>query len=176
MHKVSGLLVLLLLIATASPIRALDITTCGVTVPRGEIGVLQADLVCAGGHAVELRSGATLDLNTHTLTHGGSGPVVWCSERSCTVRSSAASRGRVVGTYDGSCLWGTEVVRRVVLENVGISHCQGGVNFRKARVYATDVEVVDCSYFAMLGRSLDLLNVTAQDTGEYGPGASRTIR
>jgi len=176
MQKVWALLVLSLPVVTASPVRALDITTCGVTVPPGEIGALQADLVCAGGNAVELQSGATLDLNAHVLTLADPGAVVWCSEKSCTVRSAAAARGRIVGTYESSCVYGIDVVRRVVLENVEISHCEGGVNFRKARVWATDVDVSDCSYFAMLAQSLDLLNVTMQDTGEYGPGASKAIR
>src|SRR5262245_39427964 len=114
MRTVSFLLAFMLPIATASVVRALDITTCGATVPPNEIGVLQADLVCTGGYAVELQAGATLDLNAHTVTYGGGGAAVWpvvqCSGRSCTVRSSAANQGRIVGTYDGSCLWGTDVV------------------------------------------------------------------
>src|SRR5262249_51252908 len=170
MQKVWALLVLSLPVVTASPVRALDITTCGVTVPPGEIGALQADLVCAGGNAVELQSGATLDLTAHVLTLADPGAVVWCSEKSCTVRSRAAARGRIVGTYESSCVYGIDVVRRVVLENVEISHCEGGVNFRKARVRATDVDVGDCSYFSMFAPGLDLLYLTMQATGGSVPG------
>lgn len=47
---------------------ALDITTPGVTVPKGQTGVLQADLSCAPVTiGVHLENGAKLDLNGHTL-------------------------------------------------------------------------------------------------------------
>lgn len=53
---------------------ALDITTCGQTVPAGQVGELQNDLLCSTATpAVNLESGTALHLNGHTITGGSSG-------------------------------------------------------------------------------------------------------
>jgi hypothetical protein len=55
------------------PAAALDITSCGVTVPRGEVGVLQSDLSCPTSlFGVRLLRKATLDLNGHSIAGGDS--------------------------------------------------------------------------------------------------------
>jgi hypothetical protein len=57
-----------LALLTASSAHAVDITSPGQTVPEGEKGVLQADLICVpAGLGVALKNGAKLDLNGHTL-------------------------------------------------------------------------------------------------------------
>jgi len=67
------LIVLIAVVVRAVPGAALDIVSCGVTVPRGEVGVLQADLACpASPFVVRLLRGATLDLNGHSLQGGNS--------------------------------------------------------------------------------------------------------
>ena len=58
----------LALVLLAVPALAIDITVPGQTVPKGNTGVLQADLVCSSSVAgVFLESGATLEMNGHVL-------------------------------------------------------------------------------------------------------------
>lgn len=65
------------LVLLAVPALAIDITVPGQTVPKGDTGVLQADLVCSSSVAgVFLESGATLEMNGHVLdgcSVGGAG-------------------------------------------------------------------------------------------------------
>ena len=56
------------LMLLAAPALAIDITAPGQTVPRGQVGVLQADLSCApSALGVFLDDGATLEMNGHAL-------------------------------------------------------------------------------------------------------------
>ena len=57
--------VALLLLATTA--LAIDITTTGQTVPRGQMGILQADLRCPSAVGVFLDNRATLAMNGHVL-------------------------------------------------------------------------------------------------------------
>ena len=62
-----------LLLAAATAAHAVDITACHQTVPRGEVGILQADLDCgdgSGGPNVTVEGGARLLLNGHTISAG----------------------------------------------------------------------------------------------------------
>jgi len=61
--------------------QALDITSCGQTVPAGETGVLVGDLQCdPATRGVTLQYAATLDLNGHALV-APDGWAVWCNGR-----------------------------------------------------------------------------------------------
>jgi hypothetical protein len=67
------LIVLLAVVASAVSAAALDITSCGVTVPSGEVGVLQSDLSCSTStFGVRLLRHATIDLNGHSIQGGDS--------------------------------------------------------------------------------------------------------
>jgi hypothetical protein len=73
----------IVLLLGPGPVSALDITTCGVTVPRGEVGTVQADLACQPGdiHAVALEDRAVLQLSGHTISnpaHFSSGAAIRC--------------------------------------------------------------------------------------------------
>jgi hypothetical protein len=66
-----ALIPLIAIAASSVPAAALDITSCGVTVPRRGIGVLQADLSCpTSPFVVRLLPRATLDLNGHLIQGG----------------------------------------------------------------------------------------------------------
>ena len=80
-------LLLALCVLGSQPAWALDITACGATVPPGETGVLQADLLCSGEYAgVTLENQATLDMNGHSI-RGPAVKGVICTERRCAVMS-----------------------------------------------------------------------------------------
>ncbi len=118
-------LALLLLAGAAS---ALDIATCDVTVPRGEVGVLVADLNCGpsyedDSYAVWLENGATLDLAGHTIT----GPqfAVYCV-RKCTV----VGPGTLTGAFYG--IWGGTAAARVKASDVTIASNLGGMAISRA--------------------------------------------
>src|SRR5207245_3106154 len=69
--------------------RAIDIGFCGLDVPPGQVGVLQADLTCSGV-GVELEEMATLQMNGHSISGGSIG--VFCSRR-CTIQGP----GEIIG-------------------------------------------------------------------------------
>ena len=96
-----------------------DITTCGQTVPKGEVGIVQADLDCPQGvdaRIVTLEPKAQLDLNGHTLNGGAAGVECLGKAPVCTIRGP--------GVISGSLYLGvfTRIgVRRLVIENVTLS-------------------------------------------------------
>lgn len=101
---------------------ALDITACGQTVPRGDIGVLQVDLVCSDEItliAVSLEPNAALDLNGHTISGGGAGVGCFGPARSCTVRGPGVISG---ATANG--IAANNAVGRIIVEDVTISDNQ----------------------------------------------------
>jgi hypothetical protein len=72
-------------LATTRVGTAVDITSCGATVPDTEVGILQTDVSCIGAFiGVTLGNAATLNLNGHSLT-GGFNDGVRCLGRRCTV-------------------------------------------------------------------------------------------
>jgi hypothetical protein len=79
----------------ASNAWAIDVSSCGQAIPRGEVGVLIADLTC-GETAVELEGGATLQLDGHTLTVSA-GAGVECEERRCAVEGPGVIDGQATG-------------------------------------------------------------------------------
>lgn len=102
----------------ATTASALDITACGQTVPRGDIGVLKLDLVCTDDVtpiAVNLEPNAGLDLNGYTISGGGAGVGCFGPARSCTVRGPGVISG---ATMNG--IAANNAVGRVVVEDVTI--------------------------------------------------------
>lgn len=163
-------------VSFATTSSALDVTACGQTVPRGEIGVLQADLVCPGGLeslGVSLEPNAELDLNGHTLSGGGAGVACFGPARSCTIRGPG-----VISNATASGIAANSGVNRIIVENVTISDNQysavfvpGGRAIRLTNVVIARNNLgFDGSpeLRANLGaiqwvRRLDLENVTATD-------------
>ena len=86
----------------ASAAHALDVTSCGQTVPARETGFLQADLACPSGVGVHLADKATLDLNGHTLAATADSAIV-CDGKKCRVLSTAGA-GDVSGGPDVDCI------------------------------------------------------------------------
>jgi len=85
---------------------SLDVSSCATVVPAGDTGVLQADLDCTGtgfdDPAVQLGSGAILEMNGHRINHPevpgdlyGFG--VRCPSGKCTVHGPGEITGDVVG-------------------------------------------------------------------------------
>ena len=176
----------------SQPAWALDITACGATVPPGETGVLQADLLCSGEYAgVTLENEATLDMNGHSI-RGPAVKGVICTKRRCAVKSSVPGSeisGVINGIFKftvGGVLSVSDVyvhdldapfpgdhgieapdsrveLTRVVVRRTGYR----GIIAR--RLVATDVEVSehnDNGVFVV--RRLDATNLTSTDNTGYG--------
>jgi hypothetical protein len=126
---------------------AVDITSCGQSVPAREVGVLTADLVCdPGERGVTLTLSSTLDLNGHDIV-APDGWAVWCEPgRRCTVIGNGGEiRASKVGVYlqNRSDLW---------LSDVTIRDCEVGVlgedwhnGRRGAKARLTNVFVIGSS-------------------------------
>lgn len=195
--------VLAVLVLGATGAWALDITTCSVTVPSGETGVLQVDLDCQPGdlHAVALEDRAALDLNGHTVTnprHFASGAAVRCFGR-CTVVGPGLISGGPFREFDGiradASLLPAHPVR-LELRDLTIDATRIGIegNVAGAAVRATNVTVTNCdpygfyvprvraedvtatgSDIGVYARSLRALNLNASDNVSYGVYALRTV-
>ena len=175
----------------SQPAWALDITACGATVPPGETGVLQADLLCSGEYAgVTLENEATLDMNGHSI-RGPAVKGVICTKRRCAVKSSVPG-SEISGTITGIFKFTTGVLTvsdvyvhdldapfpgdhgieapdslieltRVVVQRTGFR----GIIAR--RLIATDVEVsehVDIGVFVV--RRLVATNLTSDENTGFG--------
>src|SRR5690349_652599 len=106
--RLSWIVALSLIVSSAW---AMDITSCGTTVPAGDVGVLQADLACTGQRvpaAVTLLNKATLQMNSHAIANGD----VLCSKSHCTVVGP--------GEIGGGCVL---VERALKISDVSIHDC-----------------------------------------------------
>lgn len=144
MHSIRLALAALLLLPAAA--RAIDITSCDSTVPAGEVGVLQADVSCAGAFVgVRLDNGAQLQLNGHSLsgTLGGASneaALVQCGGKRCAVTGPGelfGSNGAAIGLANG---------RLVVSGGVSIHDCRRGIRGTpsdsfNSKVLLTDVTI-----------------------------------
>jgi hypothetical protein len=124
----SSLSVIVLLAGEAA---ALDVTTCGQAVPPREHAVVQGDLVCSSSPAVELGSGAELDLNGHSISGAG----VQCLS-GCDITSSSG-----IGLIAGTAGVGTGVtLTHGSIENVQVQGFGIGIFFER-RLLANNVMV-----------------------------------
>jgi len=172
-RRLSALAFLTMLAGSAA---ALDVSTCGVTVPAGEVGVIQADLSCSGAFLVALERNATLDLNGHTLSlaipPSGSRAVVRCESRRCAVGGPGTVQctGGPGGYASGI---GTPAGGRLDVSDVLIQGCDQGIwdmgsPGAKTRVYATDVTVQGSTYNGIEAEKLIATNVEASNSGYSG--------
>lgn len=121
------------------------ITSCGQSLEEGEVGVLQADIVCdvPTQTGVVIGKAATLRLNGHSISGGQYG--LGCSRR-CTIEGP----GEVMG-----------------FSQAGVSSS----NDRRIRVVIRDVEIHDNLYYGILlpwDARLVMTNVTVRDNNRGG--------
>jgi hypothetical protein len=147
---------------------ALDITSCQVRVPRGEVGVLQSDVNCAaaveGGpySAITLERNAVLDLNGFTLDHYSIALVsgVFCEGR-CEIRGP----GRLVSSNLNA---GVSSFSRapLVISNVDFEGQITGVQAPSAKMTLTNVSIQAHTWGAQVFHLLaDGVAVTVDPTG-----------
>lgn len=178
--------------ATVVSARAVDVTTCGQSVPDGQTGVLQADLDCSGApDGVSLGNGAVLDLNGHRLTAPPSSPfpperaAIACRTGGVVCRDVGAlsvcrGRGRCTvvsrtgrGEIAGSTAGGSGVGRGiyadnlVTVTNVDIHDVSRGI-YAHGRARAEDVSISSCFIEGILARHVDLTNVESNLNGGEG--------
>ncbi len=126
-----------------SSVFALDVVTCGQTVPTGEVGVLQADLTgCVDG--VVLANSAVLEMAGHAISASHLG--VQCIGSHCAVHGPGDISGAAVG------IWGFYPTGKVEVAGVDIHDTPLGgiqnarratltnVTVRRAGLGATDPE------------------------------------
>ena len=156
---------------------AIDITTCGQTIPPAAMGVLLADLSgCKTGIFVEDRG--TLQLNGHAIV-SSTFEGIEC-RGTCTI----SGPGEISGGYNGIAQGGSN--RRTKLSLQGLSiHDVGGaaVVALGNRLYLTDVSVThngsgdpDSSFAISAGR-IRGTRVTISDNVGYGiAGPAQSVR
>lgn len=167
-----------LLISLIGSAGAVNITTCNVTVPDGQQGILQADLDCGGTTTgVILERQAAIQMNGHTIRHAGGNGGIHCTERRCTV----VGPGTVAdcSSVDGAFL--DQGVRFVVGE-LTVERCRSGIasavdvgGTPQTRVLATDLTLRDNSADgARIGRFVGR-SVVVSGNAQAGISASRRI-
>lgn len=137
----------LVLAAGGADALAMELTSCGQVVPARERATLTADLVCAGGLAVELGARSTLDLagfaivNTDPL---GRGQGVRCPKHSCTIVGPGEIRGFHVRAE----------ARRLEVRDVALRDGRIAID-AVARARLVDVTVDGFDVAGVLARRLD---------------------
>src|SRR5262249_3950010 len=129
-----ALLLVAAALAFATAALAVDITTCGQTVPNGGVGTVQADLSCTGAFVGGVGFGGTLYLNGHTLstpsTSSGTDGVRCQSD--CGVQGPGTVRRAFNGVTTASGL-------RMVLTDVVVDQCaQGVLANSRTKIHVTD--------------------------------------
>ena len=154
---------LLLAISAAAPARALDITGCPAVVPRGEIGVVQADFDCVGSSPdspnfpIVLERGARLDLNGHTITFVQTSLTiapVTC-EAACEVHGPGTLRK---GSGAGAGIW-TAAGRPASIHDLDISGFHTGIAAPRGRVTLANVAIDSTHMGIVAARRLELAHV-----------------
>ena len=129
------------------PALALDITSCGQTVPPGEQGVLVTDLVCprlpeGNPPAVAVGDRGTLNLNGHSITAPSNTAVVSVAPDRGFVRMAVVGPGEIKGS--GLAI---ESGGPITLTNLSIHDNENGVlnelDNRHGVVRATNVSIVN---------------------------------
>jgi hypothetical protein len=165
------LLGLCFLVAPARVEAVVDVTTCNQLVPRGETGILRADLTCDSEYGVQLDTGATLNLQNYTLTFNfnpawPTSAAVYCASAvdlrhsRCQVIGMPGGTGAVVGTARFG-IFGD----KVEVESVSVSGFYDWAIYGDKRAVLRDVSVTDCDHIAILARKKILAErVTASNS------------
>jgi hypothetical protein len=172
-NRIASLACLVLLHAV--PAAAVDITSCGEIVPAGQTGVLMADLDCTASPVdvpnVELRAGATLDMNGHSLSRQdpGNGIAILCPSRSrCTIKGPGTIFGHVIASSGGN-----QVIEDVTVQDVEsgiLAYIHGTPRLGKLRL--TNVTVTGAEYAGVYANRVTAENLqvvgTEEGFGIYG--------
>jgi len=149
----------------SAPAGAVDVTACGQTVGRGEIGVLLNDLDCStpspGPAAVTLQNRATLQMNGHRVTFTPPAPETYgigieCAERGrCLIQGPGELTGELVGVVAReSKVTISDVVFHDIISGIRAAPLSGESGPPAGNdVDATNVTVVDAEA-GIRGRSL----------------------
>jgi hypothetical protein len=154
---------------------AFDVTTCGETVPAGDVGVLRADLVGCDYYAVELEDGATLQMNGHAIL-GSIVYSIYCTGRRCTMvgpgevanGGSARGQGSVLHDYIGH--------GRTVMTVSDLDIHDNGLGIAGGLVYVSNVVVTRNRDGGIFAYRFKATNAQVIDNGGYGIFAGRDIR
>lgn len=134
----------------ASVAHALDVTSCGQTVPSFDTGILQTDLVCPNPNTgddclaatgapagVDLQANATLQLNGHTITGGcfGVRALLATSKRPASIQGP----GLITGSFFGIFFIGRLTISDVTLDANGAGVVSPGSSTNHSRLIATNV-------------------------------------
>lgn len=138
---------------------AVDVTTCGQTVPAGAVGIVLNDITCsqaAGSFVVTLDDRAALDLGGHTLTGGEVG--VLCNRR-CTITGAPGTIRNAQRGVSGVPGTATRVkLGNVTLENHSFGAISTDVS-RPTRVRGAQVSITGGA--GVFARVVRLTNFTA---------------
>lgn len=167
-----GLALIVVVIISVHPAAAVDVTTCGQTLPERSVGVLTGDLVCAPGErGVTLGANSTLDLNGYDIV-APDGWAVWCEpSRRCTLIGNGGEiRDANAGVY-------IQNRSRLLMSDVTVRDCEVGVlaedwhnGKNGAKAHLTNVLVTGSSSSAIRVGRVQLQNVALVDN----PGGGLT--
>jgi len=164
---------------------ALDVSTCGTVVPAGNTGVLQADLDCTGtgfdDPAVQLGSGAILEMNGHRIDHPevpgdlyGFG--VRCPGGKCTIQGPGEITGDLVGIEGPKLVVNDLMIHDTVLGiaalRVTLDPDGGVVAVKYGDLLATNVTVI-ANGSGILARSVRASGITVSQSEQFGIQAKK---
>lgn len=165
----------LALLVLATTVSAIDITTPGQTIHRGDPGVLQADITCGPLEAgIELENGAQLFLNGHKLDGCdvvGNGPTPTAPTRIAVAGPGSIHHAGI------SLRQGKLKVRDLHIEDApyfGILG-SGDANDGPSQVTATNVEVTGCGATGIQATKVSARDVTSSDNGGALPYAAGIV-
>lgn len=169
-----GLAIASAVVIGAQTAAAVDVTSCGLTLPERSVGVLTGDLVCGAGEtAVRLGVNSTLDLNGYDIVAPG-GWGVWCEPgRRCTVIGHGGE------IRDANAAVYLQNRAQLYISDVAIRDCDTGIlaedwrNGRKgSRAWIEDVLVTGSTSTAIRVGRVTAKNVSLIDNPGHGLIAS----
>lgn len=144
---------------------AVDVTSCSQVIPDGEIGVLQADLVCPAFSGIGLGRGATLQLNGHTVAAEAAvlGQVgIGCFRGKCRIEGPGTVSG-----FKGAGIVGLTPSK---LEVRGITVQGNGIGISGDKLRLVDLDITANDDWGASGTKLEATNVASTNNGSEGLG------
>jgi hypothetical protein len=150
------------------PAFAIDVTSCPLVIPAGEVGVVQSDFVCGGDESfsIVLERGARLELNGHTITaDAGGGPIALVQ---CKAKCEIAGPGGLDAGIGGGGIW-VESRARAFIHDITIDGFALAIAAPRADVRAVNVAMTATHGGIVTARRLELDNVQVTLPGDVGP-------
>ena len=150
---------LLVLFCTARAAFAIDITSCGQTIPAGQVGTLTTDVSCGGAFVgVDLGNRATLMMNGHDIRDAGGDGGVRCLSH-CTI----SGPGEITSSLTPGVYLGDR--GQLTIADVQIDNCDAGITSATqsthTKVLATGVNLIDNVQYGLFAARATLANVNA---------------